>query len=109
MGRSWRGIRRRPRSFDVGYDQRQVIGGDVTGADDAVQVSSNGAKTVTVATGRTLTGGDLGIASPGTGATTVNNSGTITGTGVTIRSETSATTINNFAGGSITAPFSCRD
>ena len=43
----------------------------------------------------------MGIASTGTGGTAINNSGTITGTGVAIRSETSATTLNNLAGGSI--------
>ena len=83
-----------------------VNGANVTGADDAVDVSSGGAKTVTITAGRTLTGGDLGIASTGTGATTINNSGTVTGTGVAIRSETSATTLNNLAGATINGAIS---
>ena len=64
-------------------------------------MSSSGAKTVTVAAGRTLSAGDLGIASLGTGITTINNGGTITSTGVTILSATSATTINNLGGATV--------
>ncbi|HYC95243.1 MAG TPA: FG-GAP-like repeat-containing protein, partial [Sphingomicrobium sp.] len=78
-----------------------VNGANVTGGDDAIDVFSSGAKSVTVAAGRTVSGGDLGIASTGTGATTINNNGTITGSGVAISSETSATTVNNLAGGTI--------
>ena len=95
---------------DSGNITVNVTGGNVTGtSDDAVEIETAGTGTVNVSATRTLSG-DYGVYASGTGALTVNNSGTITGTtNAILTTSANATTVNNNAGGTINGTFDLSD